>query len=227
MGDLKVAANSVRSFVRRDGRMTRAQKRALEELLPIYGIDVDSDLAGKLPPSRNRELTLEIGFGDGDTLLTLAKNNPEHCFIGIDPHRPGAGRLLLRLEREEVGNVRLVIGDAAELVPTIDSGSLSKILVLFPDPWPKKRHHKRRLITPEFLGVLGEKLQPDGSLHIATDWEEYAEEIVNALDAIPILRNQAGHLAFSKRPDWRPVTKYEQRGLRLGHQVFDISAKKI
>ena len=217
----------VRSFVRREGRMTEAQKRALEELWPIYGIDADTGLVGKLPPTDNGELTLEIGFGDGDTLLTLAKNNPEHCFIGIDPHRPGAGRLLLRLERENVRNVRLVIGDAAEFVPTIDPGSLSQILVLFPDPWPKKRHHKRRLITPEFLYALGERLQPDGRLHIATDWCEYAEEIVNALDATPILRNQAGQLAYAERPNWRPVTKYEQRGLRLGHQVFDISAKKI
>jgi tRNA (guanine-N7-)-methyltransferase len=99
--------------------------------------------------------------------------------------------------------------------------------VLFPDPWPKKRHHKRRLITPEFLHIVGERLQPDGNLHIATDWYEYAEEIVNALDATPILRNQAGQLAYAERPNWRPVTKYEQRGLRLGHQVFDISAKKI
>ena len=153
----------VRSFVRREGRMTEAQKRALEELWPIYGIDADPGLMGKLPPTDNGELTLEIGFGDGDTLLTLAKNNPEHCFIGIDPHRPGAGRLLLRLERENVRNVRLVIGDAAELVPTIDPGSLSQILVLFPDPWPKKRHHKRRLITPEFLHIVGERLQPDGT----------------------------------------------------------------
>jgi len=207
--------------------MTEAQKRALEELWPIYGIDAVPSLVGKLPPTDNGGLTLEIGFGDGDTLLTLARNNPEHCFIGIDPHRPGAGRLLLRLERENVRNVRLMIGDAAELIPTIDPGSLSQILVLFPDPWPKKRHHKRRLITPEFLCVLGESLRPDGSLHIATDWREYAEEIVNALDATPILGNRAGHLAYSERPDWRPVTKYERRGLRLGHQVFDISAKKI
>ena len=160
MGDLKVVAKPVRSFVRREGRMTKAQKRALEELWPIYGIDAEPGLMGKLPPTGNRGLTLEIGFGDGDTLLTLAKNNPEHCFIGIDPHRPGAGRLLLRLEREEVRNVRLAIGDAAELVPTIDPGSLSQILVLFPDPWPKKRHHKRRMMTSEFLCVLGERLQP-------------------------------------------------------------------
>jgi tRNA (guanine-N7-)-methyltransferase len=222
-----VPERPVRSFVRREGRMTEAQKRALEQLWPIYGIDVDSGLAGQLPPSANRGLTLEIGFGDGDTLLTLAKNDPERWFIGIDPHRPGAGRLLLLLEREEVENVRLVIGDAAELVPTIDPGSLSKILVLFPDPWPKKRHHKRRLITPEFLCILGEKLQSEGSLHIATDWHEYAEEIINALDATPSLSNEVGRFAFSERPDWRPVTKYEQRGLRLGHRVFDITAKKI
>ncbi|MAF08098.1 MAG: tRNA (guanosine(46)-N7)-methyltransferase TrmB [Acidiferrobacteraceae bacterium] len=217
----------VRSFVRREGRMTAAQKRALEKLWPVYGIDVDRGLAGKLPAPRNGRVTLEIGFGDGEALLALAKQSPQGRFIGIDPHRPGAGRLLLQLEREEVENVRLIIGDAAELVPSIESKSLTQILVLFPDPWPKKRHHKRRLLTPEFLRILGEKLQPQGGLHIATDWHEYAEEILNALDETPNLCNEAGRLAFCARPDWRPVTKYKQRGLRLGHQVFDIAGKRI
>ena len=207
--------------------MTAAQKRALEKLWPVYGIDVDRGLAGKLPAPRNGRVTLEIGFGDGEALLALAKQSPQGRFIGIDPHRPGAGRLLLQLEREEVENVRLIIGDAAELVPSIESKSLTQILVLFPDPWPKKRHHKRRLLTPEFLRILGEKLQPQGGLHIATDWHEYAEEILNALDETPNLCNEAGRLAFCARPDWRPVTKYEQRGLRLGHQVFDIAGKRI
>ena len=207
--------------------MTAAQKRALEKLWPVYGIDVDRGLAGKLPAPRNGRVTLEIGFGDGEALLALAKQSPQGRFIGIDPHRPGAGRLLLQLEREEVENVRLIIGDAAELVPSIEPKSLTQILVLFPDPWPKKRHHKRRLLTPEFLRILGEKLQPQGGLHIATDWHEYAEEILNALDETPNLCNEAGRLAFCARPDWRPVTKYEQRGLRLGHQGFDIAGKRI
>ena len=227
VGDLKVAARPIRSFVRREGRMTDAQKNALERLWSTYGIEAKSDLVGKSLPQKNSRVTLEIGFGDGEVLLALAKKNPEGGFIGIDSHRPGAGRLLLRLEREAVRNVRLGIGDAAELVPTINPGSLSQILVFFPDPWPKKRHHKRRLITPDFLGVLGEKLQLNGCLYIATDWQEYAQQIVHAVDATPVLCNQAGHLAFSERPDWRPLTKYEQRGLQLGHQVFDISAKKI
>ena len=217
----------VRSFVRREGRMTPAQKRALEQLWPIYGIDADSDLAGKLPTPKNEGVTLEIGFGDGEALLALAKQSPQGRFIGIDPHRPGAGRLLLQLEREEVKNVRLIIGDAAEIVPSIEPKSLRQILVLFPDPWPKKRHHKRRLLTPEFLRILSEKLQPQGGLHIATDWHEYAEEILNALDETPNLLNETGRLAFCARPGWRPVTKYEQRGLRLGHKVFDIAAKRI
>jgi len=217
----------VRSFVRREGRMTPAQKRALEQLWPIYGIDADSDLARKLPAPKNEGVTLEIGFGDGEALLALAKQSPQGCFIGIDPHRPGAGRLLLQLECEEVENVRLIIGDAAEIVPSIEPKSLRQILVLFPDPWPKKRHHKRRLLTPEFLRILSEKLQHQGSLHIATDWYEYAEEILNALDETPSLLNEAGPLACCARPDWRPVTKYEQRGLRLGHKVFDIAAKRI
>jgi len=207
--------------------MTPAQKRALEKLWPIYGIDADSDLAGKLLAPNNEGVTLEIGFGDGEALLALAKQSPQGHFIGIDPHRPGAGRLLLQLEREEVENVRLIIGDAAEIVPSIEPKSLRQILVLFPDPWPKKRHHKRRLLTPEFLRILSEKLQPQGSLHIATDWHEYAEEILNALDETSSLLNEAGQLACCARPDWRPVTKYEQRGLRLGHKVFDIAAKRI
>jgi tRNA (guanine-N7-)-methyltransferase len=207
--------------------MTPAQKRALEKLWPVYGIDADRGLAGKLPAPKNGELSLEIGFGDGAALLALAKQSPDGRFIGIDPHRPGVGRLLLQLEREEVENVHLIIGDAAEIVPSIEPKSLRRILVLFPDPWQKKRHHKRRLLTPEFLRILGEKLQSQGGLHIATDWHEYAEEIVNAIDETPNLLNEAGRLAFSARPEWRPVTKYEQRGLRLGHQVFDIAAKRI
>ena len=216
----------VRSFVRREGRMTNAQKRALEDLWPVYGFGSDSGLAGQIAGYENAERSLEIGFGDGDALLSLAKENPMECFIGIDPHRPGAGRLLLRLQQEGIENVRIAIGDAAQLVPTIDPGSLSQILVLFPDPWPKKRHHKRRLLTTDFLHILSEKLQPKGRLHIATDWQEYAGEIVTALDATPALENEEGRLGFSERPNWRPVTKYERRGLRLGHQVFDIAAIK-
>jgi tRNA (guanine-N7-)-methyltransferase len=221
-------ARAVRSFVRREGRMTNAQKRALADLWSFYGIDEHAALLGSALFSQPRELTLEIGFGDGETLVNLAKQRPEAGFIGIDPHRPGAGRMLLQLQREGIENVRVIIGDAVELLPRLlGPASLSCVLVLFPDPWPKKRHHKRRLLNTLFLQMLSTKLKPGGHLHVATDWSEYAEEILAAIDTISYFRNNTGRLQFANRPDWRPVTKYERRGLKLGHDVFDIAATRI
>ncbi len=228
MSATDLGSHPVRSFVRREGRMTDAQKRALMDLWSIYGIDNHGAPLGKALFSEPRELTLEIGFGDGEALVNLAKQQPEAGFIGIDPHRPGAGRLLLQLQREGIENLRVIIGDAAELLPRLlASASLSRVLVLFPDPWPKKRHHKRRLLNVSFLQMLSTKLQHGGQLHIATDWREYAEEILTAVDIVPEIRNTAGKLQFIGRPDWRPVTKYERRGLKLGHDVFDIAATRL
>jgi len=155
----------------------------------------------------------------------MASEEPERGFIGIDPHRPGAGRTLLQLERANIDNVRVIIGDGAQLLPQlITSASLARVLVLFPDPWPKKRHHKRRLLNPEFLQMISDKLKPAGTLHIATDWAEYAGEILIAIESTPGLVNATGVGQFAIKPKWRPTTKYERRGLKLGHSVFDIAA---
>ena len=217
----------MRSFVRREGRITPAQKKAVDALDRVYGIDPALGIDANYPFPRQTEVTLEIGFGDGDTLLSLAKANPAKGYLGIDPHRPGAGRLLLRLEKESISNVRVVIGDAAELIPSIiPNAYLTEALVLFPDPWPKKRHVKRRLIDTEFMSMLISKLKPGGHLHLATDWQEYAEQMLNVMNQVEGLETKPGGAQFSARPAWRPVTKYERRGLRLGHAVFDLCATR-
>jgi len=214
----------IRSFVRREGRITGAQKEALETLQSAYGIDASQTIGKAYPFSHDTRIHLEIGFGDGETLIALAKACPEDGFIGIDPHRPGAGRLLLRLKQEQIDNVRVIVGDAAEQLPAlIEPDSLSRVLILFPDPWPKKRHQKRRLVNTAFLRMLSEKIKRDGVLHLATDWLEYAEQMLETLSEIPAFKNLDASGRYSPRPDWRPETKYERRGLRLGHDVFDIS----
>ena len=225
MRQANTKSRPVRSFVRREGRMTTAQKRALADLWTIYGINDDATPVDEHLFGDPRDLTLEIGFGDGDTLVTMASEEPEAGFIGIDPHRPGVGRTLLQLESQSIDNVRIIIGDGAQLLPQlIASASLARVLVLFPDPWPKKRHHKRRLLNPEFLQMISDKLKPAGTLHIATDWAEYAGEILIAIESTPGLVNATGVGQFAIKPKWRPTTKYERRGLKLGHSVFDIAA---
>lgn len=218
---------TIRSFVRREGRMTVAQRRALEDLWSTFGIAENLSFDGKFIFGDCRPLTLEIGFGDGQVLIGMAKQNPEIGFLGIDSHRPGVGRLLRDLARENILNVRVMIGDACEIVPrVITEHTLEQILVFFPDPWPKKRHHKRRLLNDIFLGVLAKRLKQNGTLHVATDWLEYAQEILDSVDRVPLLTNAAGQGNFSPRPDWRPLTKYERRGLNLGHRVLDILAHR-
>jgi tRNA (guanine-N7-)-methyltransferase len=212
----------VRSFVLRQGRMTPAQQRALDVLLPRYGIafqtaPLDFDRAfGRRAPR-----VLEIGFGMGETLAALAHARPDEDFLGIEVHSPGVGRLLNRIDELGLSNVRVIRHDAVEVVGAmIPAAALAGIHVFFPDPWPKKRHHKRRLLQPAFVHELAERLAPDGYLHVATDWEEYAEEILATLGAEPLLANAAA--GFAPRPDRRPLTKFEARGLKLGHGVRDI-----
>ena len=207
--------------------MTNAQKKAIEELKDKYGIDGAEKISDGHPFAKGTDIHLEIGFGDGEALMSLAKSNLESGFIGIDPHRPGAGRVLLKMARDEISNARVIIGDAAELLPSLfQPQSLTRILVLFPDPWPKKRHNKRRLINQAFLGDLADTLKPGGILHIATDWQDYAESIVETLTSISNLKNTSKTGDYCSRPSWRPETKYERRGLSLSHQVFDIGSIK-
>ena len=212
----------IRSFVLRQGRMSPAQQRALDTLLPRWGVPyaprpVDfGALFGRVAP-----VVLEIGFGMGDTTAKIAQAQPEVDFIGVEVHSPGVGALLRRLDENGSTNLRVIQHDAVEVVrDMIAPASLSGVHVFFPDPWPKKRHHKRRLLQPAFVSLLASRLAPGGTLHVATDWEDYAEQILAVLAAEPLLRNTAE--GFAPRPDHRPLTKFEQRGLRLGHGVRDL-----
>ncbi|HEV2331845.1 MAG TPA: tRNA (guanosine(46)-N7)-methyltransferase TrmB [Gammaproteobacteria bacterium] len=202
--------------------MTVAQHRALEELLPKYGVPEGMlDLAALF--GRDARRTLEIGFGSGDTLLELAQRHPDEDFLGIEVHRPGVGRLLLNLETAGVRNVRLACEDAVQLLTgRLPAESLDAVLIYFPDPWPKKRHHKRRLLQPEFAVLVAEKLKTGGRLHFATDWEDYARQALEVLSSTPGLHNAAAAGSYTPRPAERPPTRFERRGLKLGHAVFDL-----
>lgn len=212
----------IRSYVLRAGRMTAAQGRALEELLPRHGVpyaptplDLDR-VFGRAAPR-----VLEIGFGNGDTLVELASASPGTDFVGVEVHPPGVGHCLLAIESRGLANVRVIAHDAVEVLANqVPESSLDEVLLYFPDPWPKKRHHKRRLLKPAFVRALAERLAPDGYLHAATDWEDYAQEMLATLGAEPLLRNTVDD--FAPRPAWRPETRFEARGLRLGHRVFDL-----
>ncbi|HEU5398631.1 MAG TPA: tRNA (guanosine(46)-N7)-methyltransferase TrmB [Gammaproteobacteria bacterium] len=202
--------------------MTTAQHRALEGLLPKYGVpDGPLDLAALF--GRDARCTLEIGFGSGDALLELAQRHPDEDFLGVEVHRPGVGRLLLNLEAAGAHNVRLACEDAVEFLgKRVSAAALDAALIYFPDPWPKKRHHKRRLLQPEFVSLLAEKLKAGGRLHFATDWEDYARHALKVLSAAPEFRNAAATGGYTPRPAERPPTRFERRGLRLGHAVFDL-----
>ena len=220
---------SIRSFVTRAGRITEAQQRALAELWPKYGIEF---APGPLAPlalyGRDGPRTLEIGFGNGENLAALAQAHPERDFLGIEVHRPGVGRLLRALESQQLTNVRLICHDAVEVLERqIAPQWLQEILIFFPDPWPKKRHHKRRLLQPAFAQQLAERLVPGGVLRIATDWQPYALEMLTTLGAIARMENLAAGGTFVTPPAERRPTRFEQRGARLGHEVFDLAFRRI
>jgi len=220
---------AIRSFVTRSGRITFAQERALQELWPRYGVELDTaplDLDGIF--GRRARRVVEIGFGNGDNLLALAASRPTEDFLGIEVHRPGVGRLLLQLQDHALGNVRVVCHDAVEVLERyLGASCLDEILILFPDPWPKKRHHKRRLIQPPFVALLVERLQEGGVLRLATDWEPYAVEMLATLSAEPKLRNVSADGGFVPRSAERSPTRFERRGERLGHQVWDLEFRRI
>ncbi|HEY5101938.1 MAG TPA: tRNA (guanosine(46)-N7)-methyltransferase TrmB [Steroidobacteraceae bacterium] len=216
---------AVRSFVTRAGRLTDAQQRALLELWPKYGLAFDAkpfDLDAIF--GRHAERVLEIGFGNGDHLAALAAVHPERDYLGIEVHRPGVGRLLLSIEQRGITNLRIVCHDAVEvLAMQIPRRALTEVLILFPDPWPKKRHHKRRLIQDAFIAMLAERLGPAGMLRLATDWEPYALQMLEVLQAAPQLENLAAEARFVPRPEERARTRFEARGERLGHGVWDLA----
>ena len=212
----------VRSFVLRQGRMSPAQQRALDDLLPRFGIAFAAaplELPGVF--GRVAPVVLEIGFGMGETTAAIAAAHPERDFVGVEVHAPGVGSLLREIDRRALANIRVIRHDAVEVVDAmIPAGSLAGIHVFFPDPWPKLRHHKRRLLQPAFVHALALRLAPGGYLHAATDWADYAQEMLATFAAEPLLANTTE--AFAPRPASRPETKFERRGARLGHQVFDL-----
>ena len=220
---------TIRSFVQRAGRITRAQERALAELWPRYGVDfsvapLDLDqLFG-----RRAARVLEIGIGDGETLLALAAAQPESDFLGIEVHRPGIGHCLLGVESRGLANLRLVAHDAVEVLERqLPDGSLDEVLLYFPDPWPKKRHHKRRIVQPAFVELVARKLKPGGTFRLATDWAPYAQHMLEVLRGSPSFCNASPDGDCVPRPDSRPSTKFERRGERLGHEVFDLEFRRL
>ncbi|HRQ66045.1 MAG TPA: tRNA (guanosine(46)-N7)-methyltransferase TrmB [Xanthomonadaceae bacterium] len=212
----------VRSFVRREGRLTPGQARALAVLWPRFGLDADGPVDLDAAFGRRARRVLEIGFGNGEVLLAAAAENPEQDFLGIEVHRPGVGRLLLGVEAADLRNVRVFCHDAVEVLAQLAEHSIDEVRVFFPDPWHKKRHHKRRLIQPGFVDVLAPRLVAGGRLHLATDWEPYAEHMREVMEARDDFVNEAGRGRFAERPASRPQTHFEKRGLKLGHQVFDL-----
>ncbi len=221
-------ARSIRSFVTRSGRITEAQQRALELLWPKYGIEFEAsllDLGAAF--GRTAPRVIEIGFGNGENLVALAAAHPEKDFLGVEVHRSGVGRLLLAAEERGLGNVRVICHDAVEVLEQqIPLQSLDEALILFPDPWPKKRHHKRRLIQPAFVDLLVGRLKSGGRLKLATDWQPYAEHMLEVLSACRELRNESPQGNFTERPSERAPTRFEKRGERLGHGVWDLSFRR-
>lgn len=219
----------VRSFVLREGRLTAGQKRALETLWPRYGLERGQ---GVLDPQRtfgrSAPLVLEIGYGMGQSLVAMAAAEPDKDFLGVEVHRPGVGALLMGIEERGLRNLRTWCDDAVDILSLcIADASLDRVQIYFPDPWHKKKHHKRRIVQPEFVALIRRRLAPGGMLHLATDWEDYAVHMMEVMSAAPGWRNLAGSGRFAERPAWRPETRFERRGVRLGHGVRDLLFERV
>ncbi len=220
---------SIRSFVKRTGRLTTSQQRALDELWPAFGIDyVDAPLDVDAVFGRAAPRVLEIGFGNGDSLVELAASHPDLDFIGVEVHEPGVGHCLLGIESTGIENLRIIMHDALDVLgQQIPEESLARVNLYFPDPWPKKRHHKRRIVNEAFLELVASRLAPGSALHIATDWENYAEHIDDVLAASPLFTVDERRVHTGDKPLDRPQTKFEQRGLKLGHRIWDWRLVKV
>ncbi len=218
----------IRSFVRREGRLTKGQQRALTDLWEKFGINNEPSLLDlKKIFGRYEPKVLEIGFGNGASLVQMAATHIDHDYLGIEVHRPGVGALLLMVEEQNLSNVRVICDDAVEVLKhRLEDASLDRVQLFFPDPWHKKRHHKRRIVQPDFVSLIAQKLKPGGLFHLATDWEDYAFHMVEIMDSSLGFTNTASDGDFVARPDFRPLTKFEQRGQRLGHGVWDLIYQK-
>jgi tRNA (guanine-N7-)-methyltransferase len=231
----------IRSFVRREGRLTRGQQRAIDDLWTQFGVDsagpdtleaeriarsepmLELDALFGREPVSSRQTVLEIGFGNGASLAEMAAAHPENDYLGIEVHRPGVGNLIRLLAERDLHNVRVICDDAVQILKhRLPDACLDRVQLFFPDPWHKKRHHKRRILSPEFASLIAQKLKPGGVFHLATDWQDYAEQMMEVLSAAPDFQNLAATGEYSPRPEWRPLTKFEQRGQRLGHGVWDL-----
>lgn len=223
-----VDQRTVRSFVLRGGRLTEGQKRALEELWPHFGIEETGRTLDLQEVFANRApVIMEIGFGNGEATWQMARAHPQENYLAVEVHRPGVGRLLLKIEEQGLKNIRIACVDAVEFLGAgIAPASLHGVRIYFPDPWPKKRHHKRRLIQPPFLNLLASRMRPQALLHLATDWQPYAEHMLEVSAAVDEFVNLSEGDGFCEKPDWRPETKYELRGERLGHRVRDIILRR-
>lgn len=220
----------IRSFVRRDGRMTEAQRRALEDLWPQVGLQLENGtLDFNQAFQREAPQVLEIGFGSGMSLLAMAKEHPEQNFIGIETYQPGIGALILGMQLQAINNIRIYYADAVEVLDRcIPNASLDVVQIFFPDPWPKRKHHKRRLIQPTFVSLIASKLKTNGTLHLATDWEHYAQHMMRVLSDAVEFTNLAGEGQYSNRSSQRPiVTKFEQRGTQSGRQIWELQFVKV
>ncbi len=212
----------IRSFVLRQGRTTTGQQRAINALMPVYGIPYSQELLDLDEAfGRNAPRILEIGFGMGDSTAEIARNHPENDYLCLEVHTPGVGNLLKIIGEQDLTNIRIIQHDAVEVLrDMIDEHALDGVHIFFPDPWHKARHNKRRLIQPAFVERLRKKLKPGGYIHAATDWQDYAEQILSVFGKEPLLRNTAPD--YAPRPAYRPLTKFEKRGLGLGHGVWDL-----
>ena len=218
----------IRSFIRRQGRLTPGQEVALDQHWSQYGLEPEGDYDFSQVFGRQAPLMVEIGFGNGDSLAKMAAANLDHDYIGIEVHKPGVGHLLILLNEQGLTNVRVYCHDAIEILEQkIPDHSLAGLHLFFPDPWHKKKHHKRRIVRPSFVELLNKKLQVGGYFHAATDWQNYAESMLEVLSASEGLKNTSLTQDYCERRDYRPLTKFEQRGLRLGHGVWDLIFRKL
>ncbi len=224
---IPLRSSHIRSYVLRQGRISNAQQRCVDTLLPIYGIPyLPQPLDLENIFGRSATKILEIGFGMGETTAAIAQSHPQNDYLALEVHTPGVGSLLKQIEESGLKNIRIIQHDAVEVLrDMLADNVLDGVHIFFPDPWHKTRHNKRRLIQPSFVAQLVKKIKPGGYIHVATDWQDYAEQVLEVLSGEKSLENTAAN--YAPRPLYRPLTKFEQRGLRLGHDVWDLVFKKL